>query len=180
MTARERLTRKQKKTIKQQEKKARLLSRPEFKITPRTQQNIEGGETPRAIEDPGSRMQKLMDWTKENADIVGAWSWGTRAWAEEDWDTIIHPNLSEFVKLTWAEIENQRTGPAGKRRQKHHDMDICDIAREAFDRWFDLGLDEYETIFRFRLRGRARLWGYRISSKFFLVWWDKNHDIYPT
>jgi len=87
--------------------------------------------------------------------------------------------MSEFQKLTWSELFAQRTG-GKERHKKHHDMDVCDLEPEAFDRWCEIGLDEYDTAFRFRLGNKPRLWGYRIHAKFYLVWWDPTHKIYPT
>jgi len=53
---------------------------------------------------------------------------------------------------------------------------ICD---EAFERWLEIGLEEYDTAFRFRFSNKQRLWGYRIFTKFNIVWWDPEHMIYP-
>lgn len=174
------LLREEKKRADQERKNARLLNRPEFKTVPRIQEKTEGDKIPRISEDPGSIMQKLMEWDDSKGDITGTWSWGQqRNWHEKnDWHTIIYPNLCEFAKLTWAQISDQRTGDK-TRHKKHHDMNLYVIEREAIDRWLELGLDEHETLYRFRLGNCPRLWGFRISSKFFVVWWDKFHKIYP-
>lgn len=185
MTDEERLTPKQKRELRQQfkeeqqqEKRARLLSRPEFQITPRIQTIPIDGQ-PRVVEDPGSIMRKMMEWNSDNADVEGSWPWGRiRQWADHDWHGLIYPNLCSFQDLTWSQILDQRTGRRN-RHKKHHDMDVCTIRVEAVDRWLDLGLEEYDTIFRFRLLRKARLWGYRNGSKFFLIWWDEFHEIYP-
>ena len=161
-------------------KKARLLARPEFSRSPRVQADVPfEGKTPRVTQDPDSIMSCLMEWNRSQADRDGIWSWGQpRDWNEEDWHGIMHPNLCEFERLTWAEILAQETGNK-KRHKKHHDMDVFDIIPEAGDRWLELGLEQYEKIFRFRLQGKPRLWGYKIRAKFFLIWWDKLHKIYP-
>jgi hypothetical protein len=86
--------------------------------------------------------------------------------------------LETFSNLAWADISAQTTG-SGDRHKKHHDMDISQICREAQNRWQEIGLFQYDTIFRFRLSGTQRIWGYRILRKFWLVWWDPIHKIYP-
>jgi hypothetical protein len=35
-------------------------------------------------------------------------------------------------------------------------------------------------MFRFRLAGERRLWGYRVGRTFHVVWWDWDHKVYPT
>jgi hypothetical protein len=186
MTVKQRSTRRQARQIReaiketdQKEKNIRLLGRTNFQFTPRIQTHIDGEKTPRAIEDPGSIMQKLMEWSQENSDVEGIWSWGdNRQWSMQDWNNTIFPSLLQFERLTWAEIYAQRTG-GRHRHKKNHDMDLNIIAAEAFDRWFELGLDDHETLFRFKLGNDPRLWGFKIHNKFFIVWWDKKHKIYP-
>ncbi len=187
MTAEKRLTPKQKKTIrekiykeKQALKSARLLKLPEYNCTPRIQDPVPAlTKSPRLKDDPASIMNCLMNWCPSNADIAGHWSWGQpRAWEGGEWEKEIRPKLLDFQNLRWSEIFAQRTG--GRRRHKlHHDMAICDIISEACARWHEIGLDEYETAFRFRLAGKKRLWGYRVLAKFHLIWWDPKHKIYP-
>jgi len=184
-----RLTPKQKKLRKQAkkrklqaEKTARLLESPTFSRSPRSAEYIpEFRKAPRKKIDPGSIMSDLMRWCPLQADKEGDWSWGQpRQWSSEDWGQEILPKLNEFEKLKWSEIYAQRTGNKKKKRhKKHHDMAVCNIEREACDRWYEIGLEEHDTAFRFRLAGIRRLWGYRILAKFYLIWWDPYHKIYP-
>jgi hypothetical protein len=37
-----------------------------------------------------------------------------------------------------------------------------------------------DTIFRFRLGSTKRLWGFRVVNHFEVIWYDPNHEIYPT
>jgi hypothetical protein len=171
------------KQLHQEEKNARLLNNPDFTLTPRTQKDVPGDDnTPRTEKDPDDITHCFMEWTQSEADVDGAWSWGhQRQWDQGDWDRIIYPGLCEFQRLTWSQICEQRT--VGKRntvKKKHYDMYVCDIHPEACKRWNEhLGLDQYETVFRFRLGNKPRLWGYKIRAKFFIIWWDKFHQIYP-
>lgn len=166
MTKEKRLTPKQKKELLevtrkelQEEKKARLLQRPEFaNHLPRIHGHTpEASKTPRTAKNPNSIMSCLLEWCPSKADLSGDWSWGqSRQWETDHWDDIIYPKMCEFQKLTWSELFAQRTG--GKERHKmHHDMDVCDLVEEAFERWCELGLEEYDTAFRFRLGNKPRL-----------------------
>jgi len=155
---------------KKEGKKARLLA----------SLNVETSKQPRTQRDPNSIMQLNMKWCCKQADLDGKWSWGQeRQWSEQDWNTIIQPNLEMFSGLTWADIFAQQTGTK-ERHNKHHEMEISEIITEAINRWEEIELDQYDTIFRFRLSGKKRLWGYRITHTFKLVWWDPTHQIYPT
>jgi hypothetical protein len=182
-----RLTPKEKREIrenanleKQAAKTARLLDRPEYNFIPRIQEKVPAPEkSPRAIMDPASIMSCLMNWSRLKSDTKGNWSWGQhRQWDDHEWNDEIHPKLLDFQKLTWAEIFAQRTGRK-KRHKLHHEMDVCKLIPEACNRWSEIGLDEHETAFRFRLSGKRRLWGYKILAKFHLIWWDPEHKIYP-
>jgi hypothetical protein len=89
--------------------------------------------------------------------------------------------LCEMAKLTWAEINAQQTG--GKsRHKKHHDQELSSIAPEAQKDIARAGLDEIfgDEIYRFRLGGTRRLWGFRDEHTFHVVWWDPEHLVCPT
>jgi len=96
------------------------------------------------------------------------------------------PVLVEFIcdmaQLTWGEIEAQRQGTAGNRHRRHHSQDIdsltttaqTDITKRKLSERFD------DSMFRFRLSGEQRLWGFRRGRVFHVVWWDPDHQVYPT
>ncbi len=48
-------------------------------------------------------------------------------------------------------------------------------------RWMkDLALEQkYDTVFRFRLGGKRRLWGFVVQRISMSFWWDRSHRIYP-
>jgi hypothetical protein len=95
--------------------------------------------------------------------------------------------LMEFLRLmaqsTWAEIENMRTG-GQNRHKKHHDLEVD---APPFDpqavkdlEKAKLGQKFGETMFRFRLSGEKRLWGFRNHEIFHVVWWDPEHKVCPS
>jgi hypothetical protein len=83
-----------------------------------------------------------------------------------------------MAQLTWAEIETQRAGG----HKRHHSQEIsgleaaaqADITKRKLSERFN------ETMFRFRLSGEQRLWGFRNGRVFHIVWWDPDHQVYPT
>lgn len=85
-------------------------------------------------------------------------------------------------RLTWREIEAQQTGEAGKRHRKHHSQPVASFGSEAQEDFQKRGLGEIfgDEMFRFRLSGEKRLWGFRRERVFHAVWWDPNHKVYPS
>jgi hypothetical protein len=86
--------------------------------------------------------------------------------------------LCAMAKLTWREIEAMTA--KGHKRHHHQDVEsLCADARKDFkSRRFDETFGE--GIFRFRLDGEKRLWGFRKGATFHVIWWDPRHAVYPT
>lgn len=125
-----------------------------------------------------SRFSSKVTWCLSKTDLIGSWSWNEpRALAPQEIDEDIKPQFKSFESGTWAEIDNQSSGTGHK---MHHGHDISDIIAEAQERWREIDLMQFDTVFRFRLGGKKRAWGYIAQAHFFFVWWDRNHSIYPT
>ena len=149
-----------------QEKSARLAAQVEIP-----------DRTPRAGADPNSIYQMSVEWTLDWADRDGSWSTGTgRDWSGEQWNEHVVPKLTEWVKLTWAEIDKFSSDSGHK---MHHNMDTDAIIEEAQLRLIDIERHE-DIIFRFRCGNLKRLWGHRVLNRFHVIWFDQKHEIYPT
>jgi hypothetical protein len=139
---------------------------------------VDAERQPKTAQD-GSRFASRVTWCVNKADLSGSWSWGEdRKWSPEEWDNIIHPPLLEFSKLTWQEIDRFSSDTGHK---MHHSHEVGDLIDEAQDRWRDLELEQYDSVFRFRMGGqKRRAWGFVVQAHFHFVWWDREHSIYPT
>jgi len=62
----------------------------------------------------------------------------------------------------------------------HHGHEVSDLVSEAQKRWIALDLEQFDSVFRFRLGGTKRVWGYIVQAHFHIVWWDRLHSIYPS
>jgi len=63
-----------------------------------------------------------------------------------------------------------RMAPHLERLQKDH-------IDKPKDRWRELDLEQFESIFRFRLGDqKRRTWGFIVQAHFHMVWWDRNHS----
>lgn len=150
--------------------------------TPRVAPHIErelgsSFKIPKNIKD-GSRFDLMVCWCRSQADLKDSWSWGEpRAWTDNEWSNTIYPKFLEFSRLTWGEID-QFSSESG--HKMHHGHEICSVTQEAQDRWLELKLEQFDTVFRFRLGGTKRVWGYIVQGHFHIIWWDRSHTIYPT
>ncbi|WP_133117402.1 hypothetical protein [Paramylibacter kogurei] len=152
---------------KKAEKNARL-------VTTVVQENI---KKPRKNKNPDSIFAMHMSWCLDYADRECSWSWGCqRDWTEAEWAENIKPKLDEWSKLTWKEIDEFSSDTGHK---MHHNMDCDVICEEAQLRLLEIELDG-DVIFRFRLGNKLRLWGFRKLQEFQIVWYDRQHKIYPT
>lgn len=125
-----------------------------------------------------SRFFQFVEWCTTKADRNGSWSWSeNRDWSEDEWVGEIHPKFVDFSRLTWQEIDSFSSESGHK---MHHGHELDDLHEEAQERWLlELELDQFsDDIFRFRLGGTRRAWGYILQSHFFLVWYERKHMIY--
>jgi hypothetical protein len=146
------------------------------RLAPHLQRLVANERTPKAHKN-GSHFAVKVTWCTSKGDTVGAWSWKEhRAWSAMEFDSDIKPQMDHFTQLTWAEVDGLNSGTQHK---MHHHHEVGDIIPEAQDRWREIGLEEYDTLFRFRLGAKKRLWGFIAQGHFHAVWWDRVHAIYP-
>lgn len=90
--------------------------------------------------------------------------------------------ICEMAKLTWGQIEGQRVGTKDGSRRRNHSQEIRRLTSAAQKDLMKRQLPEMfdDTMFRFRLSGEQRLWGFRKRNVFHIVWWDPEHKVYPT
>lgn len=134
-------------------------------------------KVPKAIGD-GRRFDSRVDWCISKADQIDTWTWGEpRKWSDDEWENVIHPPMRQFRELTWKEIDQLSSGTG---HRMHHDHEVGDLIPEAQRRWRDLDLEQFDSVFRFRLGATKRVWGFIVQAHFYFVWWDRNHSLYPT
>jgi hypothetical protein len=143
-----------------------------------------GSSPPRATkvtkaEQPGSTQQDKPLFSFERTLRGGDERWRYPPSAEDAVELLLF--LAEMAQLTWAEIERAQTGGHGNRHRKHHDQELESLCPEAREDLLKAKLDVIfgETIFRFRLSGEKRLWGFRVGRTFHVVMWDPGHEVCP-
>jgi hypothetical protein len=114
-------------------------------------------------------------WSAKNIDLE----------SQGDWDWELKPSelrdllcaIEDYSASTWTELILQQGG------NRHHSQQTESLSKGAKDRLQQLfsGINsEYpEEIFRFRISGEIRLWGFRENGIFKILWYDRNHKVYP-
>lgn len=80
--------------------------------------------------------------------------------------------LRSYESMTWNEVLQDG--------QYNHFVDKKDLEQFAQDRLTDLQMDDFDSIFRFRINGAQRLWGIKEIDIFYPIWWDPHHKICPS
>lgn len=146
------------------------------RIAPHHARNAADLATPKTLVD-GSRFASAMTYCTTRKDHIDQWTWREpRAWTDDEWKVDIAPPLDNFSRLTWGEIDRFSSESGHK---MHHSHEVGDLVAEAQHRWIALGFEEFDTVFRFRMSGTRRAWGFVVQAHFHMVWWDRKHSIYP-
>lgn len=188
-----RAERKAAKEAKQQEKSIRLKENiietantpriavlPDIDKQPQTALSIQDLDVPKQPKAnySGSRHGHMMTWCARISDQDGEWSWSeSRDWTGKEWSNEIMKPLNSMEGQEWLELQNMSSDTG---HLMHHDHEVADLCREAQDRWIELNYEEFDTVFRFRTGNLKRAWGIEQMGHFYLIWYERNHNIYPT
>lgn len=128
---------------------------------------------------PPDIRQDLVQWTVCEMDYECSepWNWDLKGKEAHE----ILGYLEGLSRKTWGEVDQERTGNRDRHR-KHHSMSVSRLSKEARDRLKERFKDEElpEALYRFRLEGKVRLWGIRSGRTFKIIWYDRDHQVYPT
>jgi hypothetical protein len=84
----------------------------------------------------------------------------------------IMSRLAHFESMTWTQILPGT---------KSHVVGIQGIIKEARDRIIHLKKEEWaDNLCSLRMSGKERLWGFLRSGIFHVLWWDPDHQVYPS
>lgn len=135
-----------------------------------------GGQKPTAHFNPSGRKQAALgripssnrekpSWRFARLDDGGEFCW--RQMTQPDVERALK-HLQNFESMTWAEIE----GPHS------HYLGQGALTREAIARLTVLKLDDQiDQVFSLRITSAARVVGIRRDAVFYLLWWDRTHDV---
>ena len=89
-----------------------------------------------------------------------------------------HLDLLQHLR-SWESMKVSEIFSSGEEPGK--DYDVSSIPNKAArDRLVELRLDDRARISRLRPGGKPRLYGFRHEHEFYALWWDPEHEIYPS
>ena len=115
-----------------------------------------------------STQNKKLVWKVSKIDDNSQWGWNQITCP--DFLRNIWEKMQHFETMTWSEILGR----------DHHEIPVNNIRRQAQKRLEELQHDDEETLVSFHITGRQRIWAIRSGQEAFLLWWDPDHEIYPS
>lgn len=115
-----------------------------------------------------STQNRRLVWKVTGIDDNSQWGWNQITcpdFLRNIWD-----KMRNFETMTWGEILGRH----------HHAIAVNDIIEPAQNRLEQLGHDDQAELVSFRLSNTERIWAIRSGEEAFLLWWDPNHEIYPS
>lgn len=86
--------------------------------------------------------------------------------------------MISYATMTWGQLR-QQTHDDGK--SKHHYLDADKISRTAQERLAAMHLEENsDQVYSIALKNKLRIVGLRDKDKFHVLWYDPEHDVYPS
>jgi hypothetical protein len=122
----------------------------------------------RLIEDT---LKQNPAWQLQILDIHhNKWGWGRLK--NHHMDDVLS-KLKSYESMTWGEIRSDK--------QRDHSIPIASLSSEAQKRIKELGIEDFcgDELYRLRFKGKQRVWGVVRSHKFYVLWWDPDHTVYP-
>ena len=133
-----------------------------------------------SVESPHSDHHPLWRLQLLDQEYDGDWSW-----QKIDGPTTLKivNLLTAMERLTWLQVRSLMTGGRDRRGALHKSIPVGHLCTPAQQRLSELGLDDLDEMFRFRLGNMERLWGVIVNEGplvFYPVWWDPDHKICPS
>lgn len=107
-------------------------------------------------------------WQVSTLDIDGLWGW--RNIDKTRFFEHILPKIQKFESMMWKEILGRNS----------HEVNVDEITKDAQKRLSEIKLDDFGTLVSLRFTAKERLWGVKIGNTLKLIWWDPNHEVYPS
>lgn len=131
---------------------------------------------PTNIEDPEAYLKKRPVWAFKQCDLEHE-KWSIKN-DEAFFDNILSKLIS-YEGMTWGEIQSASGGKSVGNGTNNHFEYIANMSKDAQKRAKDIHLD-VDQLFSLRLTGKERLYGVLNNGIFSVLWYDSEHEIYPS
>ena len=122
---------------------------------------------PKFKTDPVIGGEKPLSWRFSHRDHGGPFGW--QVITPEDLHKVI-TRFAELEGMTWDQIKT-----AGS-----HPIECAQLCGAARDRLVEIGHDDLDEMMSLRVMGAWRVWCVHESSIMHVLWWDPDHQVYPT
>lgn len=148
--------RKQDKLEKQRKRQAKHKVEPTTKKTP-------------SVQIPDDANQSVVFWAFQRFD-----SYDWRADKDDEHAPFydVANRLREYSERTWNDVLQNEW--------RDHSCDVAQLVPAAKKRLVELNMDDVGELLRFRFTGSQRLWGFRDRQFFIVLWWDPDHEVWPS
>ena len=121
------------------------------------------------------RIPEIQDNNDDNLVMWAFYCFDDKDWRCQGSDHASFCDIASRLKeksLKWKDVLTNRG--------RDHESPVEKLSTEAQRRLVDLQFDDEDVLLRFRFSGTQRLWGIRDQSFFIVLWWDPDHQVYPT
>jgi len=115
------------------------------------------------VRTPSINIDSKPSWRFSTVDKAGPFSWPIGTTEELN----IVSKLHNFDSMEWAKIEGKN----------HHFINVSDLEKPARDRLCEIGQDDVDQVFSFRLQGEQRIFCLRDRHIAKLLWFDPKHKV---
>jgi hypothetical protein len=124
---------------------------------------------PRLGKDPAVIRQRKPIWRTSMMDLNGRWGFSR---CDLQGFLQIQGKMAALETMTWGEIEEKTKSVGGIPLENPKFHPYVNV------RLHQLGINDVDNLYHLRVTKRGRLWGIRIAEEFYLLWWDRNHDVF--
>ena len=128
---------------------------------------------PVATLQPEDRLKRTLVFRFDCVDLGEDCPWSlARVDSDDQMDLLSH--MGQYESMTVGELRSGRF-----RDFTSYDNFAACPNKEAVARLVER-YDAPDSIARFRLSGTKRLYGFLVDNEFHLLWWDPNHEVWPS
>ncbi|MGW5273608.1 hypothetical protein ACWEQP_13670 [Streptomyces sp. NPDC004044] len=126
---------------------------------------------PASLLPSGGSSQDRVCWRFAHLDLDGPWGLVS---LDHERLMVLLSDMAKFESQTINELFHQGEWPG-----KCHDVHTLPN-RAALARLDAIGLPDMTKIWKLRIGGPGRLWGFLLGNVFHVVWWDPRHEVWPS
>lgn len=155
-------------------KKVKQKEGAQSKKRPHSIEKANAKKSPSYIENPEEYIRKNPTWAFSRCDMEH------EKWSITNYDFIneIFKKLVDYERMTWQEIQSASGGKRDGNGTNSHFVNVAELSKEARDRLTELRLYDIDQLFSLRLGSTIRLYGILENGVFYILWYDKEHEIY--